>query len=349
MEAKQGFLLISDISGYTRFLVESELGHAKEILDSLLKSTIDAIRAPIRVLSTRGDAVVAFVADEDFRQPQTLLESIEAIYFDFRRQLEFMDVNTTCTCQACANMSALDLKVFLHHGEYIEQDLAGTVELQGADVILANLLMKNHVKEATGLFGYGLITEPAITAMRAESIVMEMTVHYETYEHFGQVGMRIWDLPSKWSAEKARTVSEPDPAAAWVVESIEVPVPQWVAWDHATDERQKRRYYDMESVNRVDDLGGLVRPGAQFHCVHKLGDVRFTITDWNPPHWFRSDEMALGIPIPFTMQIVPTDTGSTIRIMYDEPLEGDPAQLEDLFRGAARDALDRLGTILEAV
>ena len=269
MEAKQGFLLISDISGYTRFLVESELGHAKEILDSLLKSTIDAIRAPIRVLSTRGDAVVAFVADEDFRQPQTLLESIEAIYFDFRRQLEFMDVNTTCTCQACANMSALDLKVFLHHGEYIEQDLAGTVELQGADVILANLLMKNHVKEATGLFGYGLITEPAITAMRAESIVMEMTVHYETYEHFGQVGMRIWDLPSKWSAEKARTVSEPDPAAAWVVESIEVPVPQWVAWDHATDERQKRRYYDMESVNRVDDLGGLVRTGAQFHCVHK--------------------------------------------------------------------------------
>lgn len=348
MNVQQGYLLISDISGYTRFLVESELGHAKEILDSLLKATIEAIRAPVRVLNTRGDAVVAFVADRDFLQPQSLLESMEAIYFDFRRQLEFMDVNTTCTCQACVNMASLDLKLFLHHGEYIEQDLGWAVELQGADVILVNLLMKNSVKEATGLFGYGLITDAAISAMAAEGLVEDMISHLETYEHFGDIAMRIWDLPSVWARERERPSSEPDPDSAWVVESIETSAPQWVAWDRATDEEQKRLYYDMESVERVDDLGGPVRPGSQFHCVHELGDVRFTITDWNPPHSFQSDEVALGIPIHFTMQITLTDSGSTIRIMYDEPLEGDPVELEDLFRGAAQDALRRLGEILEA-
>lgn len=349
MDVQQGYLLISDITGYTRFLVESELEHAKEILDSLLKSTIEAIKAPIRVLNTRGDAVVAFVADGDFLQPQSLLESMKAIYFDFRRQLEFMDVNTTCVCQACVNMASLDLKVFLHHGQYIEQDLGGAVELQGADVILVNVLMKNSVKEATGLLGYGLITDAAVAAMDATDLVGGMADHHETYEHFGEIGMRIWDLPSAWTDEKRRRTSEPDPHDAWVVESIDTEAAPWVAWDHATDEDQKRLYYDMHSVDRVDDLGGPVRPGAKFHCVHELGDVRFTITDWNPPHSFQSDEVALGIPVHFTMQIVPTGAGSTIRILYDEPLDGDPGELEDLFRGAARDALRRLAKILETM
>lgn len=348
MEIQQGYLLISDITGYTRFLVESELGHAKEILDSLLTATIDSIEAPVRVLNTRGDAVVAFVSDDQFRQPQSLLESIERIYLDFRRQLEFMDINTTCDCQACINMSALDLKLFLHHGEYIEQDLGGAIELQGADVILVNLLMKNHVKEATGLTGYGVITDAAVEAMGAEGLTSEMTVHHETYEHFGQVRMRIWDLPSRWETEKTRQSSEPDPESAWIAESIDTSAPPWVAWDHATDEEQKRVYYDMKSVERVDDLGGPVRPGSKFHCVHELGDVRFTITEWNPPHWFRSDEVALGIPVRFTMQIIPTDFGSTLRILYDEPAEGDPEQLEELFREAARDALGRLAFLLDS-
>ena len=41
------------------------------------------------------------------------------------------------TCRAGANMPSLDLKRFLHHGEYIEQEIGGAAELQGADVILA--------------------------------------------------------------------------------------------------------------------------------------------------------------------------------------------------------------------
>ena len=216
-------------------------------------------------------------------------------------------------------------------------------------MILVNLLMKNRVKEVTGLFGYGLITDAAVAAMDADDLVSEMATHHETYEHFGEVGMRIWNLPSSWATEKAERASEPDPAASWVVQSIETSAPQWVAWDHATDEDQKRLYYDMKSVSRVDDLGGPVRSGSQFHCVHELGDVRFTITSWNPPRSFQSDELAFDIPVHFTMQIIPRDNGSTIRIMYDEPLEGDPAELEGLFRGAAQDALRRLGAILEAL
>jgi len=34
-----------------------------------------------------------------------------------------MIFKTTYPCKACANMASLDLKLFLHYGEYIEQDI----------------------------------------------------------------------------------------------------------------------------------------------------------------------------------------------------------------------------------
>jgi hypothetical protein len=335
MDVTTGYLLISDISGYTKFLVESELGHAKEILDTLLKTTTDAVKAPVRVLKPMGDAIMSFVPTDEFVQPQSLLESIREIYFEFRRHLDFMTLNTTCECDACVNMASLDMKVFLHFGEFIEQNVGGIAELQGRDVILTSLLMKNGVTAATGLAGYALITDAAIEAMDAAELTSAMTPHGEAYEHFDEVHMRIWDLPSEWEAARAKARSVVTTESAWIVEARETSAPQWRAWDVATDKDMKRIYYDMQSVERTDDLGGPVREGSQYHCVHEMGDVRFTITDWNPPHSFESDEVAFGIPVHFTMQVEGTADGSILRIMYSEPEEGDPTELEPLFRGAA--------------
>jgi hypothetical protein len=347
MEITKGYLLISDITGYTQFLVESELLHAKEILDTLLETGIRSIRAPIRVLNTRGDAILAFVAEDNFLQPQTLIEAIESIYFEYRHQLNRMILNTTCTCRACANMGTLDLKLFLHYGEYIEQQLDGAVELQGADVILANRLMKNRVKEVTGLGGYALITKSAIEAMGAEALVQHMIPHEESYEHFGEVSMRIWNLPAAWEREVETLRQEISPDKVWIFETINTDAPPWVAWDYATDTEQKRIYYDMQRVERVGDAEGPVGVGSKYHCYHEMGEVTFTITDWNPPVHFVSDEIAMGIPIQFTMRIQPQGDGSQIQIMYGEPRLGDKEELEPLFRDAARDALHRLAAILE--
>lgn len=163
--------------------------------------------------------------------------------------------------------------------------------------------------------------------MDAGELTADMTPYTESYEHFDEVGMRIRDLPAEWEAAKARDRRSVTPETAWVVETRETTAPQWKAWDVATGKDMKRIYYDMQSVDRVDDLGG--------------------ITDWNPPHGFESHEVAMGIPIHFSMQVEPADGGSTLRIMYNEPEEGDPAELEPLFRQAAQDALRRLAALLD--
>ncbi len=65
---------------------------------------------------------------------------------------------TTCTCNVCRNIPTLDLKFFIHCGDYIQQIIANIKELVGSDVNLIHRLTKNHVKEMTGWRAYIMYT-----------------------------------------------------------------------------------------------------------------------------------------------------------------------------------------------
>src|SRR5436305_8881371 len=141
--AQQGFLLIADITGYTMFLTRSELDHAQGILDALFKSIFAEIKAPIILSNLQGDAALTHLPDAHLPQRQFPLDAIERIYCSFSHALAAMRVNTTCTCNACRNMGQLDLKFFLHHGAYATQEMAGRIELQGAEAIRLHRPTKN--------------------------------------------------------------------------------------------------------------------------------------------------------------------------------------------------------------
>ena len=105
----------------------------------------------------------------------------------------------------------------------------------------------------------------------------------------------------------------------------------------------------MQRVDRVDESKGLFGVGSKYHCYYETGEVTFTITDWNHPIHFVSDEIAFGIPIQFTIRIQLVEGGAQIQIMYDEPQQGNKEALKPLFREAAQEALHRLAAIVEAI
>lgn len=76
---------------------------------------------------------MTYVPEGSFIQGQTLLESVENLYCAFAHTLEVMHHNATCTCQACATMTKLDLKLFVHYGEYVIQDIRGKAESSGPE------------------------------------------------------------------------------------------------------------------------------------------------------------------------------------------------------------------------
>ena len=161
-QIQKGIIHIADISGYTAFLNESELEHAQGTLQSLLEVLIENTHLPLVISRLEGDAVISYATEGSFLQGASVLEMIESSYIAFRRALELMVINTTCTCNACRNIPNLDLKFFIHHGSFGLQPLPAYTELVGTDVNTAHRLTKNHVKQETGYEAYALFTRAAV-------------------------------------------------------------------------------------------------------------------------------------------------------------------------------------------
>ena len=81
--AKKGFFILTDISGYTEFLTKSELDHAQDALQALFDVQLANIKHPFVISGFRGDAIFLYVPETNFCTPQTLLESLENLYFVF--------------------------------------------------------------------------------------------------------------------------------------------------------------------------------------------------------------------------------------------------------------------------
>ncbi len=61
--ADQGSLVLTDISGYTSYLMGTELEHAQDVLNDLTGVVIAALQPPLRVTKLEGDAIFSY-ADE---------------------------------------------------------------------------------------------------------------------------------------------------------------------------------------------------------------------------------------------------------------------------------------------
>ena len=262
---EKGFLLIADVTGYTMFLTHSELEHAREILDALFKSIFAEIKAPIVLSNLQGDAALAYLPDAKLPQRQFPLDAIERIYCSFASTLGAMRLNTTCNCNACRNMGELDLKFFLHHGEYVMQEMAGRSELQGPEVIRVHRLMKNAVSKTTGIKAYALVTQRAADAIDLPDFFAAAVPHVETSEDFGDTACRVYDLApifARWRASRRVVVEKDEPL---VFESMEcdLPVPPPVAWAYLTDVARKGRWQQGIDVMTMTSLSrGRIAPGV---------------------------------------------------------------------------------------
>ena len=199
---QQGFLIISDITGYSKYINESELEHARDSLTALLNILIDHTKSPLVLSKLEGDAVFSYAPTGGFLQGQSLLDMIESTYASFRKALDLMVLNTTCTCNACRNLPNLDLKFFVHFGSYMTQKLGDFTELVGNDVNLVHRLAKNHIKEETGFKAYAAFTQSVMGTLGLEDFQNSLTPHRETFADVGEVQMYVHDMHKVWERLK---------------------------------------------------------------------------------------------------------------------------------------------------
>lgn len=81
--ANKGYFILTDILGYTEFLTKSELDHAQDALQNLFDVQLAHIKHPFGISGFRGDAIFMYVPETNFCEAQTLLESLDNLYFVF--------------------------------------------------------------------------------------------------------------------------------------------------------------------------------------------------------------------------------------------------------------------------
>ena len=274
-----GYLTLTDISGYNAFVSGTEFDHAQEIIHDLLEFLVDRLRPLLTLVQIEGDAVFAYMPEDRIVRGETLFELIENTYTVFKNQLTNIKRHHTCTCAACQNVNMLDLKFFVHFGEYIEHSIDDHHGLLGfAPMFVRKREWKEAVADSASWQGYALFTEQSLSKLNLKPEGLQ-AVEFQgrplvTY------GLNLKDRYES-SLENHQIVVTPEEADADLMFELDTPPP--VVWEWLNDPQKRNQWW--ESFTRWTKLlrpGGRTGPGATNHCDHGVGDMLETILDWRP-------------------------------------------------------------------
>jgi hypothetical protein len=315
--AKHAFFLIADISGYTRFLAETEINHAKGILESLFEALIPAVRTPLTISGLQGDALFAYAIDCDLVTKQCVLDLAEKIYCAFAESKERIGINSSCRCDACTTVNNLDLKIVIHHGEFVTQRSGDHEELTGKDVTTAFRLLKNDVRQKTGVSAYALITRAAVNRMELQSYFAETAFITEHYEHIGDVELVVHGLERAWQKTRnARRIRVDETADQLIPEhSVIVPLAVDSAFVLLSRPDLRVKWIDADKLDLDTGASSRIEEGTQYHCHHGKEVFSFEIIDWQPGEYLTvSYKLPMGLSIIETDEIIPVGEGSMLKV-----------------------------------
>jgi len=186
---EQLIIILADISGYTKFMVENQMAavHGQMCITFLIETILREVDIPLKLQEIEGDAVFLYAAHpgSDVAWQEVLAQVRTKLIRFFEVFLEGMVTAaeaTPCKCAICRNANELKLKVIVHSGLAVFHTIGSSAQVSGTDVILAHRLLKNSVPGNE----YLLMTESAYRDLGRE-MNGEFVVGDETCEGFGPV------------------------------------------------------------------------------------------------------------------------------------------------------------------
>ncbi len=177
----KGLIYIPDISGFTKFVTQTEIEHSRHIVTEVINLILDNNKMGFNVSEIEGDAVLFYKMGKPVGIKKLKKNSIE-MFVNFHSYLNEIESRSICQCGACQTASGLSLKFIVHYGEFNEVKINEFVNIMGGDVILAHRLLKNSIPSHE----YLLFTDNYI-ATQANSPKEDLIQNKETIENFGEV------------------------------------------------------------------------------------------------------------------------------------------------------------------
>jgi len=277
----QALIFIPDISGYTKFITETENKHAKHLITELLEVIIEADMLKMHVSEIEGDAVL-FYRKGDPPKLNELIEQAKRMFLNFHTHLKIIQRDNVCQCGACRSAVNLTLKFVSLYGTLDEVIIQNFSKIMGSDVILAHRLLKNNIDSDE----YLLMTGDYLNTQNHSDSGLDDWVkfieHKESFDNFDEVQIEYVtlteiknELPDVSKLKKSKfDYANPD-------SSIFINAPLMLVHEILTDNDAKLEYVpgikevkNSHSVNRVNSSHTCVFEDLEVHFVTKFNEVK---------------------------------------------------------------------------
>jgi hypothetical protein len=168
-QAHEGYLLLADISGYTKFLTGTELEHAQAIIHELTVLVRERLAPPMKFVKVEGDAVFCLCRRSGLPKRRTLCRVDRGVLLRLLQSPaeHGSQHNVSLLCVCGDRRARLEVHMSLRKVSSSTPNAHG-VDLAGPDVILAHRLLKNTVSQSTEVEAYALLTDACLARLPDE-------------------------------------------------------------------------------------------------------------------------------------------------------------------------------------
>ncbi|MFQ5797829.1 MAG: DUF2652 domain-containing protein [Bacteroidota bacterium] len=276
----QALLFIPDMSGFTKFITETEIQHSNHIISELIEVILKSNELNLSISEIEGDAVLFYRVGEPPKTGEIIRQS-KKMFIDFHVYLKVIERDNVCRCGACKTASSLTLKFITHYGEIREVAIQRFHKLIGRDVILAHSLLKSSIptKEYLLLSEQYLETQHSVLSINESWITIEPNV--DIVENFGEISTKYIPLtplrkfvPAPPKLEEIKIEGKP------IDLSIHIDAPILLVHEVLTDAKSKihwvagiREVRDTEAIPRINSSHTCIFEDLEIHVVTKKNSV----------------------------------------------------------------------------
>jgi uncharacterized membrane protein len=267
---KKGLLFIPDISGFSRFVSESEIDHSRLIIQELLEVLISSNDMGLQISEIEGDAILFY----KFGEPpalEDLYHQVEKMFCAFHKNLISYEYRKYCQCKACMSAIDLTLKVITHYGEFTGYTVQSFNKLIGKDIIVAHQLLKNDIAQHE----YWLVTKNLLGDNRQVDLTGWMKWNNSVKQtEAGAVPFSYTQLGQLKNELSPETLQQPDLSKKAKVISVSKEYEtDIISLFHASGGFNYRGRW-QEGVKKVEEMNHfLPRIGMKCRCIMENGEV----------------------------------------------------------------------------
>jgi hypothetical protein len=215
MKEVQGFIVLLDISGYTKFVRSHNVrqvpvygkhlrrlseAHAEQVVTALLETLIGTMGDLLRVEKLEGDAVLfSAVPDNSDVFALPLVDRLQKVFPAFHERIHELAFCKTCLCDCCNQMGQLRVKGIAHFGSFLIKEVHGFRELAGQELIRAHRLLKNQVASDE----YLMLTDDLVRLGEVRG-ALALKAHTESDPQLGATSVWVHYPPSHGALDEPR-------------------------------------------------------------------------------------------------------------------------------------------------